>query len=94
MFDYLRRSGLAGLFLPLSGGIDSCASAIVVFSMCRILVQAIQEGNEAVAKEVQRIAGPLEKAGWLPKTPQELCYNILHTCYMVSTFLGFLFPIC
>ena len=29
LWDYLRRSGSAGYFLPLSGGIDSCRYAII-----------------------------------------------------------------
>ncbi|KAF2198549.1 putative glutamine-dependent NAD(+) synthetase [Delitschia confertaspora ATCC 74209] len=82
LWDYLRRSKAAGFFIPLSGGIDSCATAVIVFSMCREVMKAIGEGNQQVIADVQRIAGAYEKEGWLPATPQELCHNILHTCYM------------
>ena len=82
LWDYLRRSKLAGFLVPLSGGIDSCATAVIVFSMCRIVMQAVKEGNEQVITDVKRIAGAYEKEGWLPKTPQELCHNIFHTLYM------------
>ena len=41
LWDYLRRSGMAGYFLPLSGGIDSSSTAVLVGSMCRLLSQAI-----------------------------------------------------
>ena len=75
LWDYLRRSGQAGFLLPLSGGIDSCATAVLVFSMCRIVVGEIRKGNETVISDVQRIAGPYEGEGWLPKTPQELCHK-------------------
>jgi NAD+ synthase (glutamine-hydrolysing) len=34
LWDYLRRSGANGYFLPLSGGSDSAAAAICVFYMC------------------------------------------------------------
>ena len=34
MWDYLRRSGLGGFFIPLSGGIDSSSTACIVYSMC------------------------------------------------------------
>jgi len=34
LWDYLRRSKQGGFFLPLSGGIDSCSTACIVFSMC------------------------------------------------------------
>jgi NAD+ synthase (glutamine-hydrolysing) len=82
LWDYLRRSRLAGFLLPLSGGIDSCATAVIVFSMCRIVMQAVKDGNEQVIMDVKRIAGAYEKEGWMPKTPEELCNNIFHTLYM------------
>ena len=75
LWDYLRRSRQVGFVLPLSGGIDSCATAILVFSMCRIVVEEIREGNESVISDVQRIAGPYERKGWLPRTPQDLCHK-------------------
>ncbi|KAJ2759076.1 glutamine-dependent NAD(+) synthetase, partial [Coemansia nantahalensis] len=37
LWDYLRRSGQGGFFLPLSGGIDSCSTAVIVHSMCRLV---------------------------------------------------------
>lgn len=45
LWDYLRRSGQGGFFLPLSGGVDSTSSAIIVYSMCRMVVQAIKNGG-------------------------------------------------
>ena len=42
LWDYLRRSGLAGFFLPLSGGIDSASTALIVYSMCRMIVEAVK----------------------------------------------------
>lgn len=46
LWDFLRRCGAAGFFIPLSGGIDSCATSVIVFSMCRLVVKAIQEGSK------------------------------------------------
>ena len=82
LWDFLRRSKAAGYLLPLSGGIDSCATAMIVFSMCRMVVRAIADGNIQVIADVRRIAGPYEAEGWLPKTPQQLMKNILHTVFM------------
>ena len=79
LFDYLRRSGTAGFLLPLSGGIDSCATAVIVFSMCRLAVAAVQEGNKTVIADVKRLC---RHATTLPTTPQELCNQIMHTIYM------------
>ncbi|EFQ98086.1 glutamine-dependent NAD(+) synthetase [Nannizzia gypsea CBS 118893] len=79
LWDYLRRSGTAGYLLPLSGGIDSCATAMTVFSMCQLVIDAIKAGNEQVIKDCKRLADyTLE----LPNTPQELCHQLFHTIYM------------
>jgi hypothetical protein len=45
LWDYLRRSRTQGYFLPLSGGIDSCATAVIVYSMCRLVVDAVRSGS-------------------------------------------------
>ncbi|KAK4690315.1 hypothetical protein P7C70_g9617, partial [Phenoliferia sp. Uapishka_3] len=44
LWDYLRRSRTQGYFVPLSGGIDSCATATIVYSMCILVVKASTEG--------------------------------------------------
>ena len=79
LWDYLRRSNAGGVFVPLSGGMDSCSTAMIVFSMCRLLLDAIQNGNRQVQADVRSVTRERE---WLPKTPQELCHRILHTAYM------------
>jgi NAD+ synthase (glutamine-hydrolysing) len=79
MWDYLRRSKAAGFLVPLSGGIDSCSTAIIAFSLCRIVVDALQKGNAQVEADVRCVVWEKE---WLPKTPEELCNRILHTVYM------------
>jgi len=48
MWDYLRRSGQGGYFLPLSGGIDSSSSACIVASMCHLVCKAVSAGGVAV----------------------------------------------
>lgn len=48
LWDYLRRSGQGGYFLPLSGGVDSAASALIVHSMCRLVVESVQAGDSQV----------------------------------------------
>ncbi|KAL1956604.1 hypothetical protein VTO42DRAFT_6951 [Malbranchea cinnamomea] len=79
LWDYLRRSGTAGYLVPLSGGIDSCATAVTVFSMCRLVIEAIEKGDQQVIADCRRIAKYSEE---LPKTPEELCNQIFHTVYM------------
>lgn len=45
LWDYLRRSGQGGFFLPLSGGVDSASTACIVSSMCHQVVGAIKQGS-------------------------------------------------
>lgn len=45
LWDYLRRSRTQGYFIPLSGGIDSCATAVIVYSMCRLVSAAAGRGG-------------------------------------------------
>ncbi|KAK6498782.1 glutamine-dependent NAD(+) synthetase [Arthrobotrys musiformis] len=79
LWDYLRRSGTAGFFLPLSGGIDSCATATIVHSMCRLVIEAIERNDKQVISDVQKIT---KDPTFLPTTPQELANRIFHTCFM------------
>jgi len=40
LWDYLHRSKTNGYFLPFNSGINSCAVAIIVYSMCHLIVEA------------------------------------------------------
>lgn len=81
LWDYLRRSGGGGFFLPLSGGVDSSSTAIIVYSMCRLVCDSVQEGDEQVLKDIRRILGDPE---YLAEDPKDLCNRLLVTCYMGS----------
>lgn len=92
LWDYLRRcGGAAGFFIPLSGGIDSCATSVIVFSMCRLVHSAIHSADThpatkiQVAKDCRRICGEPADSDWLPASPQEISNRIFHTCYMGTT---------
>lgn len=73
MWDYIRRASAVGAFLPLSGGVDSAATAVMVYSMMRIVYKASQAGNEQVIKDMRRICGEPEDSAWLPSEPAQLC---------------------
>ncbi|KAK5123869.1 hypothetical protein LTR85_002065 [Meristemomyces frigidus] len=79
MWDYLRRSKAAGFLVPLSGGIDSCATATIVYSMCRLVIAAIKAGNEVVIADAQRLA-----SGQDPRslTAEQFCNKIFSTVFM------------
>ncbi|XP_053659653.1 glutamine-dependent NAD(+) synthetase [Anopheles marshallii] len=79
LWDYLRRSGQGGFFLPLSGGVDSSSTAIIVYSMCRLVVEAIQQGDRQVRDDCRKI---LANPTYLPANPADLCGRLLFTCYM------------
>lgn len=80
LWDYLRRSRTAGYFLPLSGGIDSCSTAVIVHSMCCLVVKEAGEGNEQVIEDARRIAN--KEAPWVPTDPRELANLLFYTAYM------------
>ena len=46
LWDYLRRSGASALFLPLSGGADSTAVAIIVSLLCKYVYTRIHDHKE------------------------------------------------
>lgn len=73
LWDYLRRSKASGFFLPLSGGLDSCSVATIVFSMCRLVVQKAMENDEQVIKDARRIVGEGEDSNYRPLDPREFC---------------------
>lgn len=81
LWDYLRRSGQGGFFLPLSGGVDSSSSACIIHSMCRMVVDAISTGEAQVLHDVRKILADPE---YTPRNAAELCNRLLVTCYMGS----------
>ncbi|KAJ1920943.1 glutamine-dependent NAD(+) synthetase [Mycoemilia scoparia] len=88
LWDYLRRSGTGGFFLPLSGGIDSCATAMIVYSMCNLVVEATQSGDEQVISDVRRVTETPESENYIPSDPRELANRIFHTCYLGTSNSG------
>lgn len=84
LWDYLRRSGTSGFFLPLSGGADSSSVAAIVGSMCRLVAQEAERGNPQVIQDARRLAGEEEQGPYLPTDPADFARRILHTCYMAT----------
>ncbi|ODV93154.1 hypothetical protein PACTADRAFT_47078 [Pachysolen tannophilus NRRL Y-2460] len=85
LWDYVRRCKGSGFFLPLSGGIDSCATAVIVYSMCCLVVDAANNGNAQVIEDARRIANMEDDKDWKPTDPTELANKIFHTCFMGTT---------
>ncbi|XP_069139363.1 glutamine-dependent NAD(+) synthetase-like [Argopecten irradians] len=81
LWDYLRRSGQGGFFLPLSGGIDSSSTACIVASMCHKVCDAVKNGDTKVLSDIRRIIGD---RNYVPQDPRELANKVFTTCYMGS----------
>ncbi|XP_054380109.1 glutamine-dependent NAD(+) synthetase isoform X5 [Pongo abelii] len=81
LWDFLRRSEQAGFLLPLSGGVDSAATACLIYSMCCQVCEAVRSGNEEVLADVRTIVNQIS---YTPQDPRDLCGRILTTCYMAS----------
>ncbi len=80
LWDYLRRSGTNGFFVPLSGGSDSSSVAAQVGIMCQMVVAEAAEGNAQVIADARRIIGAEDD--YVPTDPTELASRLFFTCYM------------
>ena len=83
LWDYLRRSSATGFLLPLSGGADSASVAAIVGCMCQMVVKAMHDGDETVARDVMRVCGMCDRADLAAvSTPKMLAGRLLTTVYM------------
>ncbi|EGF78318.1 hypothetical protein BATDEDRAFT_17496 [Batrachochytrium dendrobatidis JAM81] len=80
LWDYLRRTQSGGYFLPLSGGIDSCSSALIVFSMCELVHARLDCSDKKVIQDLEAIVGASIDTSSM--SPSKICGLLLHTCYM------------
>jgi NAD+ synthase (glutamine-hydrolysing) len=82
LWDYLRRSGASGYFLPLSGGADSSATAAIVGSMCQLVVKAVAAGDQQTILDARRVAGEGKDSNYMPQDAAEFAHRLFHSCYM------------
>ena len=89
LWDYLRRTGMRGYFLPLSGGADSSSTATMVAIMCQRVVNELTNGSERSKKlvlaDVRRVT---KRPNYTPSSWRDLCGKLFVTCYMASKFSG------
>jgi NAD+ synthase (glutamine-hydrolysing) len=89
LWDYVRRCGARGFFLPLSGGADSSSTATMVAIMCQRVVRELATGSERsrakVLADVRRIT---KRPEYVPSGWRDLCGKIFVTCYMASQHSG------
>jgi NAD+ synthase (glutamine-hydrolysing) len=79
LWDFLRRSGASGFFLPLSGGADSSATATLVGIMCQLVLAEVQAGSATVLADLRRV---VRDASFLPTEASQIASRVMHTCYM------------
>lgn len=76
LWDYLRRSGQGGFFLPLSGGVDSSSTACIVYAMCHLIYHS--DDNQVLADVRKMVGNPK----FTPQSPQEICNMLFVTSYI------------
>lgn len=79
IWDYLRKSGGNGFFLPLSGGADSAITALMAYFFAERVISYVKDGSIFVLKTIRKIVG---EEDYVPEDPKELVSRILWTCYM------------
>lgn len=45
--------------------IDSCATSVIVLSMCREVLKAVKAGNQQVIEDAKRVGVEAEDSSWL-----------------------------
>ncbi|KAG1800160.1 hypothetical protein EV424DRAFT_1587635 [Suillus variegatus] len=71
-----------GIRVLLSGGIYSCATAVIVYSMCHLVAEAARKGDRQVILDARRMVGEPEDSVYTPLDLHEFCIKIFHTRYM------------
>lgn len=83
LWDYLRRSGMNGFFIPLSGGADSSTVALIVYHMAFKLFEALQTKHQIERDKLLAILRRIvDEDEYIPSSPQEITSKILFTAYM------------
>lgn len=52
--------------------------------MCRLVVNAVSDGDKQVLSDARAVVGEPKDSSYVPKDPAEFCSRILHTIYMGS----------
>lgn len=85
LWDYLRRSGMRGFMMPLSGGLDSSTVAVLVYCMCNLLHEKLDEFEVRDYFEKAHNISASEVRQQLPG-PSAICEKILKCSYISTQF--------
>lgn len=83
LWDYIRKSGARGLFLPLSGGADSGVTSLLVYNLAERIFDEFNKGSEFVKKTLREI---VQNPDFIPKNPKEIMSHILYTAYLPTEY--------
>lgn len=87
LWDYLRRcipGGLKGFILPLSGGLDSCSVACIVYCLCQMLhYQIYTRKNQHIIDTIKPI---FDVSSEKDPTPKTICNKLLRCCYLQTQY--------
>ena len=83
LWDYLRKSGARGFYLPLSGGADSGVTALLVYNFAERILEGFKRGSEFITSTFRRI---IKNPEFTPETPRDIVKEILFTCYLPSQY--------
>lgn len=85
MWDYLRRSGMTGFMMPLSGGLDSSSVATLVYSMCNYIHSSLKNQQVQSYFKIVHSIPPETITTDLP-TPEAICKRLLKCCYLSTKY--------
>jgi len=69
LWDTLRKSRARGFLLPLSGGLDSCSVAVIVYNMCYLLCNQINRSDQS-EEILENLRHVLRDKNYVPENPQ------------------------
>lgn len=78
LWSYLRKAGAGGFFLALSGGADSAATAMTVYSLADMLFNTGHDSEE-IASQIKEVTG---LSMHQIQSPSDLMKGLLHTAYI------------
>ncbi|KAI1292671.1 Glutamine-dependent NAD(+) synthetase [Halotydeus destructor] len=88
LWDYLRKSGMGGFILPLSGGIDSASVACIVYAMCHLLYGHIQKPSTVTDTICKLLNTKADTIHEVVKSPKDIALRLLRCCYLATKFSG------
>jgi NAD+ synthase (glutamine-hydrolysing) len=82
LWDYLKKSKASGYFLALSGGADSAAVSLVVYNMCKLLMEEI--GKRKKRSILDELRNVVRDKKYVPASAEDICSKLFYTAYLAT----------